>query len=34
LPVLVPFLITSFALAVLVRVMAFHIERVRPAHHS
>jgi hypothetical protein len=34
LPVLVPFLMTSFALAVLVRVMAFHIERVRPAHHS
>jgi len=34
LPVLVPFLITSFALAVLVRIMAFHIERVRPAHHS
>ena len=33
LPVLVPFLIASFALAVVVRVMAFHIERVRPAHH-
>ena len=34
LPVLVPFLITSFALAVVVRVVSFHIERVRPAHHS
>jgi hypothetical protein len=33
-PVLVPFLITSFVLAVVVRVVAFHIERVRPAHHS
>ena len=34
LPVLVPFLITNFVLAVVVRVVAFHIERVRPAHHS
>jgi len=34
LPVLVPFLITSFVLALVVRGMAFHIERVRPAHHS
>lgn len=29
-PVLVPFLMTSFVLAVVVRVAAFHIERVRP----
>jgi hypothetical protein len=34
LPVLVPFLITSFVLALVVRAAAFHIERVRPAHHS
>jgi hypothetical protein len=34
LPVLVPFLIASFTLAVVVRGMAFLIERVRPAHHS
>jgi hypothetical protein len=34
LPVLVPFLITSFVLALVVRGMAFHIERVRPSHRS
>jgi hypothetical protein len=33
-PVLVPFLITRFVLAAVVRVMAFHIERVTPAHYS
>jgi hypothetical protein len=33
-PVLVPFVITSFVLAVVVRATAFHIERVRPSHRS